>query len=593
MDQKQLTSLFCARPQNFAWFFGAGASRSAGLPTAKDIIWDLKRRYYCQEENQDISRQDTHSDAVKARIQAFMDSRGFPPQGAADEYATYFEKIFGADLERQRRYLKSILSEEKVTLTVGNRVLGALIAAGLCRVAFTTNFDSVVEKAVAEVAGRSLSAFHLEGSHAANQALNNEEFPVYCKLHGDFRYKRLKNLPEDLKAQNAELAKCLLNAGTRFGFIVTGYSGRDASIMELFRSVLAGPNPFPHGLYWTETQTKTQTQTSPLPPAVQDLLEEAQAKGVDAHHVPIETFDTLMLRLWRNIEDKPAALDARVCKSHFTPARIPLPAMGEGNPILRLNALPILSAPTQCHSLSFRKPKEWEDLREARRKSENGLILTKSDTVWCWGGTQLIKDVFDEDPASIEVRAVPADLGSPDNLHVKRFVEDALCAALIRGKPLLTRTTRTSAFILVDPHADDTGSLEGLCKIVGKASGTIAGLFTPATEDHPQPEKVAWAEAVRVSIDMKNGQTWLLLDPDIWIWPVRAKEFAAEFMDERRQDRYNNKYNALLDIWIRLILGPAERNSEVTVLAFEDGSDVENPKFRVLNRTGFAWRLKA
>src|SRR5262249_6804532 len=94
MDQNQLTSLFGARPQNFAWFVGAGASRSAGLPTAADIIWDLKRRYYCQEENQDISRQDINSATVKARIQGFMDSRGLPAPWAPDEYGTYFEKIF-------------------------------------------------------------------------------------------------------------------------------------------------------------------------------------------------------------------------------------------------------------------------------------------------------------------------------------------------------------------------------------------------------------------------------------------------------------------------------------------------------------------
>jgi hypothetical protein len=54
IDQAQLTGIICERPQNFAWFLGAGASRSAGLPTATDIIRDLKRRYYCQQENEDI-----------------------------------------------------------------------------------------------------------------------------------------------------------------------------------------------------------------------------------------------------------------------------------------------------------------------------------------------------------------------------------------------------------------------------------------------------------------------------------------------------------------------------------------------------------
>jgi hypothetical protein len=49
---------------------------------------------------------------------------------AADEYPAYFEKIFGADKERQRSYLKAILSEDRVTLSVGNRVLAAMLASG-------------------------------------------------------------------------------------------------------------------------------------------------------------------------------------------------------------------------------------------------------------------------------------------------------------------------------------------------------------------------------------------------------------------------------------------------------------------------------
>jgi len=227
IDQYELTSIFCARPQQFAWFLGAGASAVAGLPTATDIIWDLKRRYYCREENQDISRQDVQVDAVRARIQSYMLSRGFPQEGDPGEYGNYFEKIFGTDRERQRQYLAAILSEEKVTLSVGNRILAALLAEGHSRVVFTTNFDTVLERAFAEVSGNSISAYHLEGAQSANNALNNEEYPLYCKLHGDFRYESVKNLKGDLAAQNAELSQCLVNAANRFGFIIAGYSGRD------------------------------------------------------------------------------------------------------------------------------------------------------------------------------------------------------------------------------------------------------------------------------------------------------------------------------------------------------------------------------
>jgi hypothetical protein len=42
-DQYKLTGIVCARPQQVAWFLGAGASAAAGLPTAWDVIWDLTR----------------------------------------------------------------------------------------------------------------------------------------------------------------------------------------------------------------------------------------------------------------------------------------------------------------------------------------------------------------------------------------------------------------------------------------------------------------------------------------------------------------------------------------------------------------------
>ena len=156
MAQGEFTGIYCARPQNFAWFLGAGSSRTAGLPTAADIIWDLKRRYYCQEENQEISRQDVQTEPVRARIQAFMDSRGFPARWDDDEYTTYFEKIFADDHERQRRYLSAILSEDNVTLSIGSRILGALLASDHAR-AIYNEFRQRARKGSRRSLGRAVS----------------------------------------------------------------------------------------------------------------------------------------------------------------------------------------------------------------------------------------------------------------------------------------------------------------------------------------------------------------------------------------------------------------------------------------------------
>ncbi len=585
MDQSEFTGIFCARPQNFAWFLGAGTSRTAGLPSASDIIWDLKRRYYCREENQEILRQDIQNAAVRSRIQDFALSKGFPDLWADGEYPAYFDKIFGDDRERQRRYLKSFLSEEKVTLSVGCRVFGAFLASGLSRAAFTTNFDSVVEKATAEVSGLSLSAYHLEGSSSANQALNNEEYPLYCKLHGDFRYESLKNLPADLATQNEALSECFINAANRFGFVVAGFSGRDASVMALFREALESNNPFPHGLFWTGIKG------SPVHPSVEILINQAKERGVMAAYVAIETYDAMMLRLWRNIDSKQPDLDAKVRRTQPATVHIPLPAIGRRSPIMRLNALPVISTPLKCVKLSFSEPKQWADLRDAQMKSEEKLILTKADAVLCWSNQQSITRAFGDDLVSSEPYELPADISLPENRHVKGFIEEALSVALARGRPLLSRSTRYSTYLIADPHADDRSELQPLSEIVGATSGDVRGLFTSVTDEHPSADQVSWSESVRIALDVKDDKLWLLLNPDIWIWPLSARRNAAEFMDGRRRDRYNKKYGALLDAWVRIILGTNERNALVRVSAFSGGTDVENPTFEMASRTAFARKL--
>ena len=88
---------------------------------------------------------------------------------------------------------------------------------------------------------------------------------------------------------------------------------------------------------------------------------------------------------------------------------------------------------------------------------------------------------------------------------------------------------------------------------MGKISGQIPGLFTAVDEDHPHPERVHWAEAARVSIGRIDGKDWLLLDPDVWIWPARAREDATDFLDTRRGNRFNNISNALLDAWLTVL----------------------------------------
>ena len=585
MDQFELTALICARPQNYSWFLGAGVSRSAGLPTATDLLWDMKRRFYCREENQEISRQEMQVDAIKAKIQAFVESKGFPKLWDDEEYSVCFEKIFGDNRERQRQYIAAKLSEENISLTVGHRVLGAMLASGLTRAAFTTNFDSVIEKAVAEVAGRSLAAFHIEGAKSANAALNNEDYPLFCKLHGDFRYDSIKNLPQDLAEQNAQLSQCMINAANRFGFVVTGYSGRDESIMALLRSALDSTNPFPHGLFWTGMKG-----SDPIEP-VRALLENARGKGVRAEYVPVETFDSLLSRVWRNVEGKPADLDRKVRKYETSDVRIPVPKAGTQVPLLRFNALPIRTLPSHCLRLNFSEPVDWAELRKAQHETEGRIVITKSAEVWAWGKQKIANDHFGSVLTSIDDVALPDDLSGADTLHLRGFIADALSKALSRGKPLLARTNRSGSWLIIDRHSEDAGAFAPLQRLLGNTSGVIPGLFTEPTQDYPEQEKAYWSEAARISLEVREGRNWLTIDPDIWIWPPRARRDATDFLDKRKSDRYNNKFNTLLNAWIEIALGTNERAAVVDVSSFASGTESENPTFTIGSRTAFSRRL--
>lgn len=584
MEQSEFVRRVSETPSHFAWFLGAGASQSAGLPTAWDVVWDLKRRYYTTEEDQVVPPNDIQNAAVREKIQSYMLAKGFPEEGAAEEYTKYFELIFGDDRERQRRYISAILADDKASLSLGHRALAALVCSNITKAIFTTNFDNIVERAVAEVGGRSLAAFHIEGAYAANQAINSEQYPVYCKLHGDFRYQSIKNLADDLKQQNEELSKGFLNACNRFGLIVAGYSGRDESVMALFDKALQTPNPFPYGLFWTKLKG-----SEPLS-VVRNLITAARDRGVSADIVDIETFDSMMSRIWRQIDNPDPAFDAKVRKAANQGVNIPLPGEGTSNPIIRSNGLPIGSIPTTCLSLKFRGDKDWEELRDVEGKSDDTIICTKGVEVLAWGTREALKRGFGDALVSMEAIDLADRINDLDkNLYLKALLEKALCLALKRDRPLILRHWRGGYTLIVNNSAQIEANFEPLRKAVQSSlHGNIPGLFTRSTPEHPERKQISWAEAVQIDLHERDGKLWLLLQPDVWIWPKWGRDEAVEFLDRRKGGRFNKQADQILSAWINALVPSNGKATNSVLSAFASGERDENPVFVINNRTAFS-----
>lgn len=149
MDVEEFLRIHAVRAPKIMWLLGAGASAAAGIPTAYHMIWEFKRTLFCAAQRVPVAAvADLADPAVQARLQGHFDALGtFPAEGADDEYATFFEAAHPNEADRRAVIDRMVASAAP---SYGHLVLAALLRLGRARVVWTTNFDSMVEDAVAE-----------------------------------------------------------------------------------------------------------------------------------------------------------------------------------------------------------------------------------------------------------------------------------------------------------------------------------------------------------------------------------------------------------------------------------------------------------
>lgn len=581
IDEQEFLRHFVRNARQLMWFLGAGTSRSSGLPAAVDLIWDLKRQYYCAKENQDVQAHNVSNYAIKAKIQSYFNGKGCPEVWSNEEYSYYFDLMFGENYAAQQSYIQDQMSPDKVTLTIGPRALASLLAMGWSRLIFTTNFDDVLEDAYAAVAGKNLTPFNLEGSYAALEALNAERFPLYAKIHGDFRYQKIKNLSKDLLSNDKKIQECFVASAGRYGLIVAGYSGRDSNVMAMLEQALAQPNPFPHGIWWTVPRA------SSVAPAIIAFIEAAWAKGIAAHIVETGTFDVMLYKIWRQIPDKPQALDDKVRSARAHPVSIPLPAPGQSYPVLRTNALEIIDAPRQCGTLPAGGVSA-ADVFAAVRGKQPDAVISYQDGIVFWGeSTQVVKSLEGLIANDVGVRdSVDPVSEIAASTHLKSLYEHGVAEALCREKPVLSRKKGKTCYAVVDYHQADNERFASLKKAVG-----FRGNPAPICGAVPELPDTHWAECVRLRLEERAGVLWLLLEPDVWIKPLTNREDAQDFLRNRKLKRYNNQSYEILNAWIEILIGPIGQGAPVTVTY---GAHTDYPaSFTVSTRTAFSRRASA
>jgi len=584
MHLEEFITHYCLNAPQIMWFLGAGASRSAGMPSATDIIWDLKRRYYCLNENREITDNELSNEAIKNKIQNYLEAASCPPMWSEEEYAYYFKLVFGDKPEAHQKYLEEKLSPEKISINSGHRILASLMAMDKTRLVFTTNFDAVLENAFALMTGKNLHSFSLDGSYAVTNALNNESFPIYAKMHGDFRYFEMKNLPEQLIKNDAEIEKSFLAASSRYGLIVTGYSGRDKNVMDAFTKAIEQVNAFPKGLFWI-TPIGASTY-----PAVQLLLEKAKDKGINAHLVEVETFDALLGKVWKQIEPKNVTYDKKIRRLLYEIPKIQR-YTGASYPLIRTNAFPILSMPKSCLSITTKTPLSFEDFKQKEATAKTSAILQREKTILAWGTDEEINKVIPKSEIAswekIDLSEKLSEFGK--NSLFNAFISRALARALVKDKPLRLRKKHNRFFAVLSAKHEKYSEVEGILKEALAVYDFGSKKHLPPKElvgRFPRAENTFWMEAAELSLDYYDGKFWLLITPDIWIEPDSNRKAAKDFLIEKRRKRYNSTQNKMLDAWKKILFGS---DVDFVIKTFDDIVE-NNAEFKISITTAYSQR---
>lgn len=588
ISSRTFAARYSQHPERLAWFLGAGASASAGIPTGYAMIADFKKRLFCEESGVPPRAVDSNDPLWQERIETLLSRRAdYPGKDAPTEYAWAFEAAFPKQQAR-RDYIESAI--RKGTPSYGHRVLASLITAKKAQCLFTTNFDPLVdsastitdqhvnaeERALLTVAG-------IDNVKRAASCMREARWPLLAKLHGDYQSAELKNTNDELREQDAQMRRLLVDACGRFGLIVVGYSGRDDSIMSVLTEALEKPDAFPGGLFWV-----TRTGTGLLL-AVEKFLNDAQEAGVAVTVVESHTFDELAADIFNHVE-LPPVLAEHVSAARPKPIlqKVSIPeAEARKFPVLLCSALKILSMPTMARLIKLEDALTTIRARELLREAEvDAVVASRGRELVAFGDDESLLKAFSSLGASL---AGTCELDPAADSWAKGVLYDALVRALCRYRPLSKQLRTRGHSVLVRRGRPDE-PLE-ITKRRNQQLRELQNAYADALTGEVKGLGYAFSEGVDIRLDNACGEWWCVFEPSTSVHiPRLAEEEQRPKQDQKRLDdlaaltdwrrerwatRYNAKWAKIIAAWARLLTNRSNEPLNAIGVGEQAGIDAE------------------
>lgn len=318
------------------FLLGAGASTTSGVKSADDCIWEWKRDIFVSKNPALASLYKQYkTDAVKSSIQAWLDNEGcYPKTGDPEEYSKYALEANPIEAVR-KKYFDNICRNKEPY--VGYKLLCLLAQFGMVHSIFTTNFDGLMAKAAHQM-GITPIEITLDTSDRTDRPDTKNELPCIA-LHGDFKFGPLKNTCNELDAQDVTFTELLSHHLYDKHLIVSGYSGRDQSLMRVLKQAYSKKGS--GILFWCGYGDN-------FGPEIENLVMSVRQSGRDAYLVPTDGFDNLIIHLTRIcFTDYPEYVDKmnrtlRVFQENETPTKSSFVIDSKhANVVIRSNLFPV------------------------------------------------------------------------------------------------------------------------------------------------------------------------------------------------------------------------------------------------------------
>lgn len=254
----------------YAVLIGSGLSKAAGVPTGWEITLELVREIAVLEGE----------DAGEDPSNWWVKQKGQEPS-----YSAILKALGGTPAERRRivaARIEPTESEAEQGLkrpTPAHQALAQLAAHGYIKVFVTTNFDRLLEQALAEAGVEPTVISSGDDAKGAEPLVHNRV--TVLKVHGDYLDTRIKNTEAELSRLDSGISKLLDRVFDDFGLIVCGWSGVwDAGLRD---AILRAPNRR-YSMFWL-------SRGSPAPEAAEII------KARRGHAVQIADADAAFTRI--------------------------------------------------------------------------------------------------------------------------------------------------------------------------------------------------------------------------------------------------------------------------------------------------------